>query len=277
MDIVSCKEYVEIQKELLKEKIYTFNKKPKLCVIQVGDNPASNTYVRNKARDCAELGIDFEHVHIKEYDMVSQNILKMRIKSLDEDKSINGIIIQLPIPDKYDVEELQKCISPEKDVDGFRRDSCFDPCTPKGIFDWLEFNNIDLNGKTMTVIGRSNIVGKPSVRMGIERGATVTCCNSKTKSLSRFIYNTDLVISAIGKPKYFNAFDFNNVGIVVDVGINRDENGKLCGDVDSEGFANRNPDTYLTPVPGGVGLLTVTTLMKNTVEAYELQNGGEEQ
>lgn len=270
--MISCKEYVEKQKADLKEHIKALSKNPKLCVIQVGDNQASNTYVKNKRKDCEELGIDFEHVHIKDYDMISQNMLKMRIKSLDVDSSVNGIIIQLPIPDKYDVIELQQCISPEKDVDGFRKDSCFEPCTPKGIFDWLEFNNIDLNGKTMTVIGRSNIVGKPSVRMGIERGATVTCCNSKTKSLSRFIYNTDLVISAIGKPKYFNAFDFNNVGIVVDVGINRDENGKLCGDVDSKGFANRNPDTYLTPVPGGVGLLTRLTLLKNTIEAYKMQN-----
>lgn len=273
--MISCKEYVEIQKELLKEKISTFKKKPKLCVVQIGDNQASNTYVRNKKRDCDELGIDFEHVHIKDYESMSQEDIIFTLDALNADFDVNGIIIQLPIPDKYNVKELQNHISPKKDVDGFRKDSCFDPCTPKGIFEWLEFNNFDFRGKTMTVIGRSDIVGKPSVKMGIERGATVTCCNSHTKSLSRFIYNSDLVISAIGKPKYFNVFDFNGVGIVVDVGINRDENGKLCGDVDPEGFSIRNPYTYLTPVPGGVGKLTVISLMKNTVEAYELQHGGE--
>ena len=122
------------------------------------------------------------------------------------------------------------------------------------------------------MIGRSKIVGLPLVNMLIERGSTVTCCNSKTKSLSRFIYNADLVVSAIGKPKYFNKFDFNGVGIVVDVGINRDENGKLCGDVNHEGFFNSLPNTYLTPVPNGVGKLTIISLMKNVILAYELQN-----
>lgn len=270
--MISCKEYVDIQKELLKEKVSTFKKKPKLCVVQIGDNPASNTYVRNKKRDCEEIGLDFEHVHIKDYETMSQEDIILTLDTLNADFDINGIIIQLPIPDKYNVEELQKHVKPEKDVDGFRRDSCFKPCTPKGIMDWLKFNNFDFNGKTATVIGRSNIVGKPLVNMLIEEGATVTCCNSKTKSLSRFIYNSDLVVSAIGKPKYFNAFDFNGVGIVVDVGINRDENGKLCGDVDPEGFASRNPNAYLTPSPGGVGLTTRTVLAQNTIKAYELQN-----
>ena len=275
MEIVSCKEYVEIQKELLKEKVSTFDKKPKLCVVQIGDNQASNTYVRNKKRDCEALNINFEHVHIKDYENMSQDDIILALDTLNADFDINGIIIQLPIPDKYNVEELQKHISPEKDVDGFRPDSCFKPCTPKGIIDWLKYNKFDFNGKTAVVIGRSNIVGKPLVNLLIEEGATVTCCNSKTKSLSRFIYNSDLVVSAIGKPKYFNAFDFNGVGIVVDVGINRDENGKLCGDVDPEGFAARNPNTYLTPVPGSVGLTTRLILAQNTIEAYELQHGGE--
>lgn len=270
----SCKEYVEITKQQLKEKVSIFDKKPTLCVVQIGNNPASNTYVKNKKRDCEELGIKFNHFHVEDYENVSQDVLVMSLETLNADDNINGIIIQLPIPDKYNVEELQKCISPEKDVDGFRPDSCFKPCTPKGIVDWLKFNNFEFKGKTATVIGRSKIVGQPLVNMLIEEGATVTCCNSSTKSLSRFMFNTDLVISAIGKPKYFNKFHFNNTGIIVDVGINRDENGKLCGDVDSHDFERYNPDTYLTRVPGGVGLLTVATLMKNTVEAYELQNGG---
>ena len=272
--MISCREYVAIQKDVLKSKIELFDKKPTLCVIQIGNNPASNTYVKNKAKSCNDIGLDYKHVHIEDYENMSQEELKDIVYELNNDENINGIIIQLPIPDKYNVEELQKCISPVKDVDGFRPDSCFKPCTPKGIMDWLKYNNFEFRGKTATVIGRSKIVGQPLVNLLIEEGATVSCCNSSTKSLSRFMFNTDLVVSAIGKPKYFNKFDFNGAGIVVDVGINRDKNGKLCGDVDPDGFEKYNPDTYLTPVPGGVGILTVSSLMKNTVEAYELQNGG---
>ena len=270
--MISCKEYVAIKKEQLKEKVSTFNGKPKLCVIQIGDNQASNSYIRGKKKDCEEVGIEFEHIHIKEYENTSEDDIILILDTLNVDSNINGIIIQLPIPDKYDVEKLQKCISPEKDVDGFRKDSLFKPCTPKGIVDWLKYNNFDFVGKNAVIIGRSNIVGKPLVNMLIEEGSTVTCCNSHTKSLSRYIYNADLVVSAIGKPKYFNKFDFNGVGIVVDVGINRDENEKLCGDVDPEGFETCLPDTYLTPVPGSIGLLTRTCLIDNVVEAYRIQN-----
>lgn len=273
--MISFREYVDITKKQLKEKIDAFDKKPKLCVVQIGDNQASNTYVRNKKRDCEELGIDFEHVHIKDYENTSQEDIILTLDTLNADYDVNGIIIQLPIPDKYNVEELQKCISPKKDVDGFRKDSYFKPCTPKGIVDWLEFNNFGFKGKIATIVGRSKIVGLPLDEMLIEKGCTVTCCNSSTPSLSRFIFNSDLVVSAIGKPKYFNKFDFNGVGIVVDVGINRDENGKLCGDIDPDGFETRLPDTYLTPVPGSVGLTTRLVLAQNTVEAYELQHGGE--
>ena len=273
--MISCREYVAIQKEVLKGKIELFDKKPTLCVVQIGNNIASNTYVRNKKRDCEELGIKFNHFHVENYENVSQDVLIMSLETLNADDNINGIIIQLPIPDKYDVEKLQKCISPEKDVDGFRPDSCFKPCTPKGIIDWLKFNNFEFKGKTATVIGRSKIVGLPLTNMLIEEGSTVTCCNSSTPSLSKYMFNTDLIVSAIGKPKYFNAFDFNSNEIVVDVGINRDENGKLCGDVDPHDFERYNPNTYLTPVPGSVGLTTRLVLLQNTVEAYELQNRGE--
>lgn len=272
--MISCREYVAIQKELLKSKIELFDKKPTLCVVQIGNNPASNTYVKNKANSCKDIGLYYKHVHIEDYENMSQEELKNLVYELNNDENINGIIIQLPIPDKYNVDELQKCISPEKDVDGFRPDSYFKPCTPKGVVDWLEFNNFEFKGRSATVIGRSKIVGLPLVNMLIEKGMTVTCCNSSTKSLSRYIFNTNLIVSAIGKPKYFNKFNFNCNEIVVDVGINRDENGKLCGDIDLHDFGRYNPNTYLTPVPGGVGLLTVVTLLKNTVEAYELQNGG---
>lgn len=272
--MISCRDYVDITKQQLKDKIATFDKNPKLCVVQIGDNPASNTYVKGKKRDCEEIGVEFEHVHIKDYESTSQEDVILILDALNADETVNGIIIQLPIPDKYNVEELQKCVSPKKDVDGFRPDSYFKPCTPKGIVDWLKFNNFDFKGKNAVVIGRSKIVGLPLVNMLIKEGSTVTCCNSSTKSLSKYVFNADLVVSAIGRAKYFNQFDFNGVGIVVDVGINRDENGKLCGDVDPEGFETRNPETYLTPVPGSVGLVTRLVLAQNTVEAYELQNGG---
>jgi methylenetetrahydrofolate dehydrogenase (NADP+)/methenyltetrahydrofolate cyclohydrolase len=272
MKMISCKEYVELKKEQLKEQISTFNGKPKLCVIQIGDNQASNSYIKGKKKDCEEVGIEFEHIHIKDYERTSEDDIILILDTLNVDSNINGIIIQLPIPEKYDVEKLQKHISPEKDVDGFRKDSLFKPCTPKGIVDWLKYNNFDFVGKNAVVIGRSNIVGKPLCNMLIEEGSTVTCCNSKTKSITRFTYNADLVVSAIGKPKYFNKFDFNGVGIVVDVGINRDEDGKLCGDVDPEGFEKSLSDTYLTPVPGSIGLTTRLVLTENVVEAYKIQN-----
>lgn len=270
--MISCKEYAEIQKQKLKEKVSTFKTKPTLCVVQIGNDPASSTYVRNKKRTCEELGIDFCHIHQEDYENTSQETLMYALNLLNKEEEINGIIIQLPIPDKYNVEELQKCISPEKDVDGFLPNSCFKPCTPLGIIEWLKFNNFDFIGKNAVVIGRSKIVGLPLTEMLIEEGATVTCCNSKTNSLSRYVFNANLVVSAIGRPKYFNKFDFNGVGIVVDVGINRDENGKLCGDVNPDDFERYLPNTYLTPVPGGVGLLTVVSLMDNVVKAYEMQN-----
>lgn len=281
--MISCKDYVAIQKEIIKDKIKTFNRKPKLCVLQIGDNPASNTYVKNKRKDCNEVGIEFEHVHIKDYENVSQKSLYWELVQINADETVDGIIIQLPIPDKYNVEELQKCISPEKDVDGFRPDSCFKPCTPKGIDDWLEYNNYNLEGKNVVVLGRSKIVGLPMTNICIDRGATVTCCNSKTNkfSLLNHLRNADLVISAVGKPKFLNYSKFLSINgykaeVIVDVGINRDENGKLCGDVDPEGFEEYLPNTYLTPVPGGVGLTTRLRLMQNTVEAYELHSKGGE-
>lgn len=265
--MISCKEYVNIQKQELKNKISTFKRKPKLCVIQIGNDAASNTYIRNKNKVAAEVGIQCDHLHIEE-DMSEESLASLIRCQNDK---YDGIIIQLPIPDKYDVDVLQKCIEPNKDVDGFRKDSLFKSCTPKGIRDWLKYNGFNFKGKNVVVIGRSKIVGLPFTNIAIEEGATVTCCNSSTKSLSKYIFNADLVVSAIGQPKYFNKFDFNGVGIVVDVGINRDENGKICGDVDSEDFERYLPNTYLTPVPGGVGLMTVVSLMKNVVEAYEMQ------
>lgn len=268
-NMISCKDYVAIQKKELRDRVATFKRKPKLCVVQIGDNQASSVYVRNKQKVCEEVGIGFKHVHIEDYENLSQLDLEVQLELLSI--HYDGVILQLPIPDKYNVEELQKCISPEKDVDGFRPDSCFKPCTPKGIIDWLKLNDFDFVGKDVTVIGRSKIVGKPMVNMLIDEGATVTCCNSKSEILP-YTLSSDLVISAIGKPKYFKEEYFTEDTIIVDVGINRDENNQLCGDIDKDDVEKHLNYVYVTPVPGGIGLITVVTLMKNVVEAYELQN-----
>lgn len=269
--MISCKDYVELQKEKIKKEIKENNFKPRLIVVQVDDDNASSTYVKNKKRICDEVGIELTHVCIDSF-LASQEQLEYMIKEFGKLNGANGIIIQLPIPDKYDVSKLISCIPAEKDVDGFRKDSCFKPCTPKGIVDWLRYNNFEFVGKTATVIGRSNIVGKPLVNMLIEEGMTVTCCNSHTKDISKYASNTNLVVSAIGKPKYFSRFTFENVDIIVDVGINRDENNKLCGDINTDGFKECLPNTYVTPVPNGVGKLTVCSLIENVLEAYKLQN-----
>lgn len=268
--MISCKEYVDTIKEELKEEISTFCNKPVLAVIQIGNDPASNSYIKGKRKDCEECGIEFNHIHIKEYNDISEDELICIIKALNEEKKVSGIIVQLPIPSKYNVEKIQKYISPQKDVDGFRKDSCFEPCTPKGIIDWLDYNNYDLEGKNVTVIGRSKIVGKPLVNMLIDKGATVTCCNSKTKDIRDFTKEADLVISAIGKAKYFDCTYFYEPDIIVDVGINRDENGKLCGDINANNVKEWYPYTYITPVPCGVGKLTICALLENVVKAYEI-------
>lgn len=265
----SCKGYSEIRKKELKEEILKFKRKPCLLVIQIDNNPASNSYIKGKKKDCEEVGIDFTHAHVNS-EMSSQTDLQNLIQAYCEKESnVDGIIIQLPIPDKYNLNNLLAAISPEKDVDGFKQNSCFKPCTPKGIMDWLDYNEVELSGKDVCVIGRSNIVGKPLVNMMIDAGATVTCCNSKTKDLKYYTRNANIVVSAIGKAKYFDSTYFKRGQIIIDVGINRNENGKLCGDVDNKYIYN----SYVTPSPSGVGLLTRNTLIENVVTAYKLQNG----
>lgn len=269
-DIVSCKDYVEIKKKELKEEIKHLDKKPVLAVIQIDDDQASNSYIKGKQKDCDEIGIEMRHVNIcsntteqKEVECVITDIAK---------SDADGIIIQLPISDKYNLERLQHLIPPEKDVDGFRKDSCFKPCTPKGIIDWMEYNNFEFEGKDCCVLGRSKIVGLPLTNMLIEKGATVTCCNSTTPSTWYYTRNADYAFSAVGVPNYFDFSDFQDFcELVVDIGINRDENEKLCGDVNNAGFESSLNDTYVTPVPGGVGLLTRLTLMQNVVDAYKVQ------
>lgn len=268
--MISCKDYVEERKKVLKEEISKYEEKPRLVVVQVDTDPASNSYIYNKRKACMELGIEFVHYHIasENYD---QDYVEHAIRTFANERTISGIIIQLPIPDKYDLDALLKCIPPEKDVDGFRRDSYFKPCTPKGVVDWLKFNNYEFKGKDAVVVGRSEIVGKPLVNMLIDEGATVSCCNSSS-DVPLYTQCADIVLSAIGKPKYFDHewFDENSIEVIVDIGINRDEDGKLCGDVDRKDIEEHYPCVYVTPVPGGVGPMTVISLMDNTFEAFKL-------
>ena len=270
IQIITCKEYVQQMKESLKKEVNSFDKydKPRLCVIQIGDDAASNTYVKGKKKDAEELGIIFDHIHVRDYEKASEEELIDMISEINDMSIVSGIIIQLPIPNRYDIKKLQKCISPEKDVDGFRRDSLFTPCTPKGIMDYLYYNDINLSGKVCTVIGRSDIVGKPLVNLLIERGATVINCNSKTPDVKNFTKESDIVISAIGKANYFDKSYFTNGQVLVDVGINRDENGKLCGDIREDAKENM---LLATPVPCGIGLCTRITLMENTINAYKIR------
>lgn len=269
-NIVSCKDYVEIKKKELKEEIKHLDKKPVLAVIQIDDDKASNSYIKGKQKDCDEIGIEMRHINI--YSNAAEQKEVEGIIKVIANSDADGIIIQLPIPDKYNLERLQHLIPPEKDVDGFRRDSCFKPCTPKGIIDWMEYNDFEFKGKDCCVLGRSKIVGLPLTNMLIEKGATVTCCNSTTPSTWYYTRNADYAFSAVGVPNYFDFSDFQDFcELVVDIGINRDENEKLCGDVNNAGFESSLNDTYVTPVPGGVGLLTRLALMQNTLNAYKIQ------
>lgn len=269
-EIVSCKDYVDIKKKELKEEVKHLDKKPVLAVIQIDDDKASNSYIKGKQKDCDEIGIEMRHTNIYS-NAAEQQEVEGVIKDI-ANSDADGIIIQLPIPDKYDLERLQNLIPPEKDVDGFRRDSCFKPCTPKGIIDWMEYNDFEFKGKDCCVLGRSKIVGLPLTSMLIEKGATVTCCNSTTPSTWYYTRNADYAFSAVGIPNYFDFSDFQDFcELVVDIGINRDENEKLCGDVNNAGFESSLNDTYVTPVPGGVGLLTRLALMQNVVDAYKVQ------
>lgn len=269
-DIVSCKDYVEIKKKELEEEIQYFNRKPVLAVIQIDNDQASNSYIKGKQKDCDEIGIEMRHVNIYS-NVAGQKEVECIIKDIAKSDA-DGIIIQLPIPDKYDLERLQHLIPPEKDVDGFRKGSCFKPCTPKGIVDWMEYNNFEFKGKDCCVLGRSKIVGLPLTNMLIEKGATVTCCNSTTPSTEYYTRNADYVFSAIGIPHYFDYSDFfEYCELIVDIGINRIKDNKLCGDINCCSFEEYLSGTYVTPVPGGVGLLTRTSLMQNVVDAYKIQ------
>ena len=268
-------------KEEVKEEVEALKKQGVsvgLAVIIVGNNPASRTYVNNKKKACEAAGILSEEYALPEE--TTQEELLALVEELNHKDSINGILCQLPLPKHLDEEAVIAAISEKKDVDAFSAvnvghimigDYSFLPCTPAGIMEILRHYNIDVAGKECVVIGRSNIVGKPMAMLLLHQNGTVTICHSKTKNLKDVTSRADILVAAVGIPHFVTADMVKEGAVVIDVGMDRDENGKLCGDVD---FAAVEPKaSYITPVPGGVGPMTIATLLKNTVTAAKQQNG----
>ena len=257
-----CKEYVNTIKENLKKDIENLNIKPTLAIVQVGDEYASNKYIKGKMKDCDEVGI---YCFLEKFDEnISEKELLEQINKIQ--KNVNGIIVQLPLPKHINIKNVINIIDDDKDVDGFKIASNFKPCTPLGIFKLL--NKItNLDGKNVCIIGRSEIVGHPMANLLItQSNATVTICNSYTKNLSMYTKNADVIISAVGKIHTITKDMVKNGAIIIDVGINMDENGKMCGDVDYNDVVDKCE--FITPVPGGIGLITRVTLLENTLKAY---------
>ena len=247
---------------------------PGLAVLLVGENPASQVYVRNKVKACAEAGL---HSVLERYDAdMTEAALLARIDALNNDPAIHGILVQLPVPQHIDANKVIEAIAPEKDVDGFHLASAgalmvgqpgFLPCTPYGCMKMLESIGYDLRGKHAVVIGRSNIVGKPMAMLLLQKNATVTICHSGTKDLKAMTLQADVIVAAVGKVNVLTADMVKPGAVVIDVGMNRNAQGKLCGDVDYAGV--REVAGHITPVPGGVGPMTITMLLVNTLESAE--------
>lgn len=263
-------------REKIREKTAEFIKKtghtPGLSVILVGSDPASCVYVRNKRRACGDVGFNSEVYELPE-ETTEEELLAL-IQKLNNDESTDGILVQLPLPKQISEESIIKAIDPRKDVDAFHPENVggictgnytFLPCTPAGVMVLLEYYGIDPKGKHCVVVGRSNIVGKPQALLMLEKNATVTICHSKTQNLAEEVKRADIVVAAVGRPNFITGDMIKEGAVVVDVGINRLPDGKLCGDVDFEAAFPKA--SYITPVPGGVGPMTITMLMENTLRA----------
>lgn len=249
---------------------------PGLAVIIVGDDSASRVYVNNKKKACEECGFYSEEYALSK-ETTEEELLAL-IDTLNNKKEINGILVQLPLPKGIDSEKVLLSIRPEKDVDAFHPVNVgkimignfdFLPCTPAGVMELIRLTNIDVCGKECVVVGRSNIVGKPQAMLLLHENGTVTICHSRTKNLKEVCRRADILVAAVGKAKFITADMVKEGAIVIDVGMNRDENGKLCGDVDYESVSEIA--SAITPVPGGVGPMTIAMLMKNTLKAAEIQ------
>ncbi len=278
--IIKGKEVAAEMRAALKEEVASLKEKgisPGLSVILIGDNPASQSYVKAKARACEEIGIVSEV--IKRDASITEEELLAEIDRLNENPNVHGILVQLPLPKHISEKEVLNRISVQKDVDGFHPvsvgnlvigDECLLPCTPYGIIELIKRSGEDISGKHAVVIGRSNIVGKPVALLLLQENATVTIAHSRTQDLSALTKQADILVSAVGNPRFIKAEDIKPGAIVIDVGNGTDENGKLVGDVDFE--AAKEVAGYITPVPGGVGPMTITMLLNNTVEAAKNLN-----
>lgn len=251
---------------------------PGLAVIIVGEDPASQIYVRNKQRACEEVG--FESFKYELPESTTQNELLELIKKLNNDDRVNGILCQLPLPKHIDESTVINNISPKKDVDAFHPenvgkimigDYSFLPCTPAGVMELIASTGTDITGKECVVVGRSNIVGKPMAMLLLHKSGTVTVCHSKTQDLKAECRRADILVAAVGVAKLITGDMIKEGAVLIDVGMNRDENGKLCGDIDFDSCKDKA--SYITPVPGGVGPMTIAMLMKNTLTAAKEQNG----
>lgn len=279
-EIIDGKGLAKKIRENLKKDVDELRKEgiiPKFAVILVGEDPASKIYVRNKNKACVEIGIEYEE-HVLKQDTTMEELLRL-IDKLNKDKSINGILLQSPLPQHLDINEALKQIDYKKDVDGFNPvnvgklslgQDCFVSCTPYGIIKMLEEYKIPIEGKNAVIIGRSNIVGKPLIQCLLSKNATVTVCHSKTQNIEEITKNSDIIIATMGKPKFLKGNMVKQGATVIDVGINRMENGKIVGDVDFEEVSKKT--SYITPVPGGVGPMTIAMLMNNIVKATKEQN-----
>lgn len=278
--IIDGKEVAKKTRENLKkevEELKANNIKPKLAVVMVGDNAASKVYVKNKSKACKEVGVEYEEYFLDTN--TTQKELINLIKKLNEDTSVNGILLQSPLPSNLDINEAFQTIDYRKDVDGFHPmnvgklvlgQDTFVSCTPYGIMRLFEEYGIDLCGENVVILGRSNIVGKPLVQCCLNKNATVTVCHSKTKDVTEVARNADVLISAIGKPNFITENMVKDGAVVIDVGINRLDTGKIVGDVDFENVSKKA--SYITPVPGGVGPMTVAMLLNNVIKAAKQQN-----
>ena len=276
--LIKGKELSEKIIENIKNEVVNLDGKPSITVIIVGDNPASKVYVSKKKKTTQNAGMNSQVIELAE--KTTQQELENIIDTLNKDESVNAILVQLPLPKHINTYDIIEKIKPEKDVDGFHPINVGKlsiglkpyavPCTPAGVIKLLDEYKIEIQGKNAVIVGRSNIVGKPIAQLLLERNATVTICHSRTKDLKDVTSQADILVSAIGKPKFIKEDFVKQGAVVIDVGINRLETGKLCGDVDFESVESKV--SYITPVPGGVGPMTIAMLLSNTLELYKQQN-----
>ena len=279
---IDCKAIREKILNEVKEEVATLPTQPHLAVVIVGNDKASHTYVKNKEKTCEQVGIKSSVTMLRED--IPQIALDTVINQLNNDENVHGILLQLPLPKHLDEQRAIDLIDAKRDVDGLtvanaglvalgRLDEAIIPCTPSGVIRMFDEIGYDLEGKTVTIIGRSNLFGKPMSQLCLSRNATVKMCHSRTEELHNELDFQDVVISAIGKPKFLDNTHLSYNDVLVDVGINRDENGKLCGDIDIEDVLSIEEEApkYYTPVPGGIGTITTAMLMKNVIKAYKMQ------